>query len=582
MKTRKGTGLRTSAALGLLLLAVTPAAARSLEIEEFHATIEVDPGGEVRVEERIVVDFQGSWNGIYRDIPYRYSYPTGIRGTIRMSVDAVEDDGGKALEYWESRKRGQVRLKIRVPNARDARRTVVIRYHAEDVIRRFESSDAAFGVHDELYWNVTGNGWQVPVLEASAEVRLPENMPAGSIHAVAYTGAYGARGDAYDFEWLADNRVAFRTTRRLASHAGLTVVVGFPPGHVAHPSLAQRVRWLLTANWFVGVPILLALIWYGIWWHRGRDPIRNRTIVPEWEPPMGLRPSEIGVLIDDRMDQRDLTASIFDLAVRGVLTIRDSEPSRSGGRDFVLVLNEQALDGARLETFEEALIDGLFGGKSEVTLGSLRRKFFAKVARVNRKVLDDLVVKGLFRARPDKIQQKWILLTLAALVAAVVVGVIAGGTPPFWVALALSAPPMFVLAWKMPRRTELGLDALAHIKGMEEYLATAERDRMEKVALHQVEKLLPYAIALDLHDRWAEEFADLFERPPQWYVTRDGSWTPHVFGGVIGDMNRSVASNLYSVPRTQSGGGGGWSGGSGFSGGGGSGGGFGGGGGGGW
>ena len=240
------------------------------------------------------------------------------------------------------------------------------------------------------------------------------------------------------------------------------------------------------------------------------------------------------------------------------------------------------MDGARLETFEEALIDGLFGGKSEVTLGSLKRKFFDKVTRVNRKVLDDLVVKGLFRARPDKIRQKWIILTLAALIAVVVVGVIAGGTLPFWVAFAISVPPMFVLAWKMPRRTEAGLDALAHIKGMEEYLATAERDRMEKIPLHQVEKLLPYAIALDLHDRWAEEFADLFERPPQWYITRDGSWAPHVFSGVIGDMNHSVASNLYSVPRTQSSGGGGWSGSSGFSGGGGSGGGFGGGGGGGW
>jgi uncharacterized membrane protein YgcG len=156
---------------------------------------------------------------------------------------------------------------------------------------------------------------------------------------------------------------------------------------------------------------------------------------------------------------------------------------------------------------------------------------------------------------------------------------------PFWVTLAVCAPPMFVLAWNMPQRTKVGLDALARIKGMEEYLATAERDRMEQLPLHQVERLLPYAIALNLHDRWAAAFAGLFESPPQWYASRDGSWTPGVFGGVIGDMNRSVASNLYSAPRTQSssgGWGGGSSGGSGFSSGGSSGGGFGGGGGGGW
>jgi uncharacterized membrane protein YgcG len=250
-----------------------------------------------------------------------------------------------------------------------------------------------------------------------------------------------------------------------------------------------------------------------------------------------------------------------------------------------LILNEQALDGAKLETFEEALIDGLFGGKSQVTLASLKRQFFSKVVRVNRKVLDDLVVKGLFRARPDKVQGVWFVLTLLALVGAVIVGVVAGGTLPFWVTLAVCAPPMFVLAWNMPQRTKVGLDALARIKGMEEYLATAERDRMEQLPLHQVERLLPYAIALNLHDRWAAAFAGLFESPPQWYASRDGSWTPGVFGGVIGDMNRSVASNLYSAPRTQSssgGWGGGSSGGSGFSSGGSSGGGFGGGGGGGW
>jgi uncharacterized membrane protein YgcG len=573
-------------AAALLLLATTPVLARSLEIVDFGAKIEVDAGGEVRVEERITVAFRGSWNGLFREIPYGYTYPSGVRGKIRLTVDAVEDDGGKALEYWETRKRGRLKLKIRVPGARDAERTVVVRYHAVDVIRRYKGSDNDFGLHDELYWNVTGNDWQVPIHHASAEVRLPAGIPDDAIRAVAFTGTHGARGDSYELQRPADDRLVFNTTRGLAPHSGLTIVVGLPPGHVEHPSVLRRAGWLLAANWFTGVPFLLFLTWLGIWWQHGRDPVKDRTIIPEWQPPMGLRPSEVGVLIDDRMDQRDLTASIFDLAVRGVLTIRESDASDSGQRDFVLILNEQALDGAELETFEEALIDGLFGGKSEVTLGSLKRKFFKKVSRIYRKVLDDLVVKGLFRARPDKVQVKWILLTLAALVAVVVVGIVAGGTPPFWVVLALCAPPMFILAWKMPQRTTVGLDALAHIKGMEEYLVTAERDRMEQLPLHQVETLLPYAIALNLHDRWAEAFAGMFERPPQWYEARDGYWAPGLFGGVIGDVNRSVTANLYSVPRTASSGssgwGGGYSGGSGFSGGGSAGGGFGGGGGGGW
>ena len=562
----------------LLLFTVSQtAAAKSLEIQSFDASIEVDASGEIRVEERIAVAFRGCWNGIFRDIPDTYTYPSGVRGTIRLIVDAVEDGNAKTLEHWQSRSGGCVRLKIRVPGACDAVRNLVIRYHAENVIRHSDGAEVAFGGHDQLFWNVTGDSWQMPIAKATADVRLPPEVPAESIHVVAYTGAYGARGTDYEIAWPGDNRIRFETTRELRAHSGLTVVVGFEPGHVRHPSFLQKAAWFAGANWFVGLPFLLLLLWLGIWWRYGRDPMKNRTIIPEWEPPLGLRPTEVGVLVDDRMDQRDLTASIVDLAVRGVITIRESGPTGSGKRDFDLILNEQAMDGAGLETFEEALIDGLFGGKTEVSLSSLHRKFHSKLGRVYRKVLDDLVVKGLFRGRPDKVQLTWVLLTLAAVVACAVVGGIAGPTLPFWVALVVCTPPMFVLAWKMPQRTRLGLDALAQVKGMEQYLVTAEKDRMEQLPLSQVERLLPYAIALDLHERWTEVFSVLFQRPPQWYVASHGTWTPHVFGSVISDMNRSVVSNLYSVSRTASSGSSGWSGGSGFSGGG-----FGGGGGGGW
>jgi uncharacterized membrane protein YgcG len=566
----------------LLALVCGPAAARSLAIEDFHATIEVDPGGEIRVEERLEIDFRGTWNGIFRDIPERYTHPTGVRGSIRLGVESVEDGEGNALEYWETRRKGIVRLKIRVPGARDAMRTVVLRYHVEDVIRRYHGTDSSFGGHDELYWNVTGNGWPAPIRRASAEVRLPEEIPVDAIRHTTYTGQLGARGEDFEVDRSQDHRLVFRTTRELDAYCGLTIAVGFPSGFVAQPSTLQRARWIFQANWFVVIPLGLLALWSAIWWFRGRDPFGDRTIVPEWEPPMGLRPSEVGVLIDDRMDQRDLTASIFDLAVRGVITIR----TEAGPEDFVLVLNEQALDGAGLETFEEALVDGLFGGGSEVRLGSLRRRFFKKAMRVNRKVLDELVVKGLFRASPDRVRMVWIALTIVALLGTTAVGFLVSASVPYWVALVLAAPVMIVLARNMPRRTSAGLEALARIKGMEEYLATAERDRMEQLSLSQVERLLPYAIALNLHDRWADAFAGLFERPPQWYAAGGSPWQPHLMASIVGDLDRSVTKNLFSVPRTESSGGGSggsWSGGSGFSSGGGfSGGGFGGGGGGGW
>ncbi len=60
----------------LLFIVSETAAAKSLEIQSFDASIEVDASGEIRVEERIAVAFRGCWNGIFRDIPVVYTYPS--------------------------------------------------------------------------------------------------------------------------------------------------------------------------------------------------------------------------------------------------------------------------------------------------------------------------------------------------------------------------------------------------------------------------------------------------------------------------------------------------------------------------
>ena len=51
------------------------------------------------------------------------------------------------------------------------RHTYTIRYTMTRMGRRFES-------HDELYWNVTGDEWDVPVGAASARIVLPAGATA--------------------------------------------------------------------------------------------------------------------------------------------------------------------------------------------------------------------------------------------------------------------------------------------------------------------------------------------------------------------------------------------------------------------
>ena len=95
-------------------------------------------------------------------------------------------------------------------------------------------------------------------------------------------------------------------------------------------------------------------------------------------------------------------------------------------------------------------------------------------------------------------------------------------------------------------------------------------------------KFLPYAIALNVADHWANAFEGIYQNPPDWYVATGGfsAFSPYIFSHSLSSVSSSLSSAMFSSPRGSGVGGGDGGGGSG--GGGSSGGGFGGGGGGSW
>jgi uncharacterized membrane protein YgcG len=569
----------------VLAVALAPAAwARSMVIEALDVDIRIAKDATLHVEERIRVRFSGHWNGIFRDIPYGYVYPSGVRGTIDALIDDVEDDAGHDLEYWEERRGGEVKLKIRVPGATNAVRTVVIRYRARNAVRSYGSDDdPEFGAHDQLYWNAVGHAWQAPIESSRTTVHLPPSLADAAPEAVktrVFSGRYGA-GTLFPAARREGGTLVFAAPGPLPPYHGMTIVVGFPTGHIEYPGFLQRALWFAQANWFLLIPIALLLLWFHLWWTRGRDALGHRTIIPEFEPPLGLQPAEVGVLLDERLDRHDVTAGIVGLAVKGALTIQDRDGERR------LILHPKQMASADLSVFEKKLVGHLFADDvKEVELTSLKYEFVKKLQSLRHAVLDHLVRRKLFPRRPDRVVSGWVGWTLLALLAPIALGLLLKLPAIYWVALVGAAIGMFLFVPHMPRRTSRGLDALARVRGMQEYMVTAEKQRMKSLPMESFERLLPYAIAFGIHDRWIAAFSDLFTRKPDWYDS-DRAWTPHVFRSGLDSLRSDVGDSLYSGPRpaqtSGSGGwGGGWSGGSGFSGGGSSGGGFGGGGGGGW
>ena len=91
-----------------------------------------------------------------------------------------------------------------------------------------------FDDHDELYWNVTGNDWPVPIESASASIDFPANA-SGNMRAQAFTGFYGSRAR---MRRRANQRQyrGVESTERLAMHEGLTVDVDITKGVLTGPA----------------------------------------------------------------------------------------------------------------------------------------------------------------------------------------------------------------------------------------------------------------------------------------------------------------------------------------------------------
>ena len=303
------------AALAALLTFLLPQAASAEErILNFDSQIAIQADGTLDVTETITVrvDNVAINHGIYRDFPTRYDGPGGRRVKVGFELVDTFLDGQPEPNKVETLSNG-VRIKIG-----SADRTVpkgdhiyMIRYRATRMIGRFDG-------YDELYWNVTGNGWDFPIDKASATVTLPRRVYFGQ--RAAYVGSQDSTERALLVDEEAQGLIGFETPRPLYSGEGLTIAAAFPKGIVAEPSESDRLGYFLS-DWGpiliggLGLAGIFVYLFYA-WKRAGRDP-RPGTVVPLFSPPDDLSPAAMRYIVEQRLDNRAFAASLVDAAVKG-------------------------------------------------------------------------------------------------------------------------------------------------------------------------------------------------------------------------------------------------------------------------
>jgi uncharacterized membrane protein YgcG len=583
------------------LLAASAAGAQSSEvIHRYDVAIQIERDDSIVVRETIDYDFgTAQRHGIFRDIPTTLRYDDAYDRMYPLDVVSVTGSQGTPVQYeTEDAGAGITRIRIGDPD-----RTITGR-HTYLITYRMGGAMNGFPDHDELYWNAVGPDWSVPIQQAKVTVSAP-----GPIDRIACNAGPAGSSLACEKSALKGGVASFAHASLDPYHA-FTVVVGLPKGIVAEPAPILTERWTLgrafTATPFtVGGSFLLAALVVGgfgrMVWRTGRDrryrgsqvdvlmgaPAETpEQAVPlfegdasgpvEFAPPLGLRPGQIGTLVDEVANPLDVTASVIDLAVRKYLVIEEI-PKRGwfGKPDWKLTKLKDP-DRELLE-YERELLDGLFEDGQEVKLSSLRTTFVSSLHRVQEALYRDAVEQGWFAGRPDRIRGRWVAAGIGVLVA----GAVLEFAAVRWtrlallpVAVILAGPLLIVGARWMPRRTATGTGLVRRVRGFRTVIATAETNLArfaEKENLFT--GYLPYAIVFGLTEKWARAFEVLGEAPPDtsWYVSSN-AFAYGAFSEAMDGFTVTTAGTIASTPSGsgESGFGGGSAGGGGGGGGGGS------------
>lgn len=309
----------------LWCVGVLPAAAME-HIRSYHSDIRIAASGELTVAETITVNAEGNdiRRGIFRDFPLTMEDDEGR--TVRVGFDVLSVTRDGEPEDWRTESvTGGIRIytgsaDVLLPRGEH---TYVITYRTDRQIRYFDD-------HDELYWNVTGNGWMFSIDQASARVTLPDG--ARVTETVAYTGPLGAADTDANMR-SSGNMAVFSTNRPLQPNEGLTIVVGIPKGAITAPSAEQQRSWWFRDNinliiGFGGLA-LVALYYARNWTRVGRDPAEG-VMVPRWDPPDGISPALVNYIDNKGFSGQGwtaLSAAALDLAVKGHVTLEDLKSS---------------------------------------------------------------------------------------------------------------------------------------------------------------------------------------------------------------------------------------------------------------
>lgn len=505
----------TSTLFGFLFL--SPVFAHAERIQDFDVHIDLYEDGSFMVTEHIFYDFENAErHGIFRTIPTTHPADATLwykERYVDIGVQSVSMDGD-TVPYDITTSGKNIEIKIGDPDKTiTGPHTYTIVYDVQGAL--FQTANTV-----ELYWNATGNNWQVPIQNARVEIKAPRGTLGtnqacyvGTINSTEKCGA-GRGGSS----------LALFTGRALSSGEGLTIAQELEPQSVEVVILERKVyEWFI----FFGLVLVIGGSIVGLY-RAARKHNRHDAIVAQYEPYEDVRPMYAGMLIDNVLHPHDITAGIVYLAEQGFLKITKINKKflffDTSDYEVELLRDVKHIEGAFLPQVIELVFDDHNAG-SVVTLSDIKNNYskqkrnFRILSELRKALMKDMEERGFYE------RYGWFGM--------------------------------------LRRRTRKGYEAMNHLKGFKEFLSVTGKDRFKfhNAPDKNPEKFLeylPYAIAFGVEKEWAEVFEGITIPNPEWY--NGGTAGAFSAGAFTSDMS-AFSSSLSSSSGASASSGGGSSGG---------------------
>ena len=568
------------------------AAEKSYYYESIKVDIQVNQDSTFEVIEEQTYRLTGSFGYFYRDIE--------LKDLDHLSdIEVFDGQGGKLNEdeYELSYKGNQRHIQWNFPrrNFNNELKSWTVKYKVHGGLGFYDD-------YDEFYWNAIFSDRDVEVANAEVVVHLPESAQIKQVR--LFIGRLASKTDFSSYQIIDNQTVRFWGSNIKPSQF-MTVVVTWPKGIVNQPFLErnQVINWLALL-FALALPIFVFVKMYRRWKKSGKDPKIDKTIIAQYEPPEDLAPAVVGILIDQKFDIKEVTATVIDLAVKGHLRIKEGEKKFFGKREYFF--EKLKKDERDLESFERKILQRLFTtiGSKELSITLLKNIFkpqkikehLKNLETTERKIISSNDLKNKFYRHLPKIKKElhkavtktdyvtdniqevrkksqipYIILVVLAFISFMVSLAIASGWIGFvgvWgllisIGLFIAGMIGLIFAYYMPALTKQGAEEKWKWLGFKEYLHTAERFRLGAETVETFSKYLPYAIIFEVEKEWANRFADLKYEQPGWYAPvavytgRGGAMSS--FSGLsssISSFTSSISKTFGSAPGGSGAGGG--------------------------